>query len=252
MEKEFTALDEHLRELRKRLIRVAAVFVLLTLGGLYIAGPLIRYLTVSGPAAGIALNTFSPWDSIQIYMQVSFFIGLAFSLPYALLELWLFVKPGLKPLEQKAAIFYIPLAAFLFAAGFAFAYLIVFPMAFYFTSSVTKSLGFMQTYGIAQFFSFMFNILLPVALLFELPVVVLFLTKIRVLNPYWLKKIRKAAYLVLIIIAASMTPPDVISDILVAAPLIGLYEVSIFLSWSVYKKQQRLEEGMKAEKLKAG
>jgi sec-independent protein translocase protein TatC len=92
-------------------------------------------------------------------------------------------------------------------------------------------------YGAAQYFTFMFNIIIPMSLLFELPVVVMFLTKLRILNPQRLKKMRRLAYLILIIIATMVTPPDFISDILVSVPLIGLYEVSIALSARVYRKQ---------------
>jgi sec-independent protein translocase protein TatC len=100
--------------------------------------------------------------------------------------------------------------------------------------------NFTTSTGIAQYFSFMFNIVLPMSILFELPIVVMFLTKIRVLNPQRLQKMRRVAYLLLIIIATMVTPPDLISDILVSVPLILLYEFSIFLSRLVYRKQLEL------------
>jgi sec-independent protein translocase protein TatC len=88
----------------------------------------------------------------------------------------------------------------------------------------------------------MFNILLPMAILFELPVVVMFLTKLRILNPARLKKLRRYAYLLLIVIATIVTPPDFISDILVAIPMIVLYEISIMLSARVYRDQQERDK----------
>lgn len=242
MQEETATLVEHLAELRKRIIWVLVVLVLAMIGGFFAAKPLIVYLMHTEPASSIVtLNTFSPWDAIRLYMQFSFAVGLAVTLPFALVQMWLFVKPGLTEIERKATLRYIPAAVVLFLAGFAFAYFIVFPMAFYFTTSVTRSLNLTETYGAAQYFSFMFNILIPMSLLFELPVVVMFLTKIRIVNPNRLKKMRRYAYLALVIVATFVTPPDLISDILVAIPLIALYEFSILLSARVYRKQQEYD-----------
>lgn len=240
MVQEHTAsLVEHLTELRKRLIWVVVVLVVAMIGGFFAAKPLLVYLMHAEPASSIiTLNTFSPWDAIRLYMQFSFAIGLVVTLPFTLTQIWLFVKPGLLPNEQKATLRYIPGAVLLFLLGLSFAYFVIFPMAFYFTSTVTRSLSLTETYGAAQYFSFMFNILLPMALLFELPVVVMFLTKLHILNPARLKKLRRYAYLVLVVIATVVTPPDFISDILVAVPMILLYEISIWLSARIYKAQQ--------------
>lgn len=235
--KDEMVLLEHLGELRKRMIGVLLMFVISLAAGLFLAEPVLSYLKSVPPATGISLNAFSPWDSINIYLQVAFVFAVAFSLPFTLYQLWAFVKPGLRMEEQKATLKYIPGAAILFVAGLSFAYFVVFPMAFNFTSMVTKRLELTETYGISQYFSFMFNILIPLSLLFELPVVVMFLTKIRVLNPKRLQKMRRYAYLLLVIVATLVTPPDFISDILVAVPLILLYEISVLLSRLVYRKQ---------------
>jgi sec-independent protein translocase protein TatC len=110
-------------------------------------------------------------------------------------------------------------------------------MAFNFTTSVSRSLGLVETYGVMQYIQFLFNILIPISLLFELPLVIMFLTKLRILNPIRLRKMRRIAYFVMVLIGTIITPPDVISDVLVSIPLLLLYEISIFLSTSVYKKQ---------------
>ncbi|RKN82277.1 twin-arginine translocase subunit TatC [Paenibacillus ginsengarvi] len=243
MQDNTASLVEHLTELRKRLIWIVAVLVVAMIGGFFAAKPIIVYLMHSEPASSIiTLNTFSPWDAIRLYMQFSFAIGLVVTLPFTLTQLWLFVRPGLLDHEKKATLRYIPGAVLLFLLGLSFAYFVIFPMAFYFTSNVTQSLSLTETYGAAQYFSFMFNILLPMALLFELPVVVMFLTKLRILNPSRLQKLRRYAYLVLVVIATVVTPPDFISDILVAIPMILLYEVSIMLSARIYKKQLEMDK----------
>jgi sec-independent protein translocase protein TatC len=228
---------DHFGELRKRIIWILIVFITAMIAGLILAGDLVVYLKNAEPADGIAWNVFSPWDSITIYMQVAFVLGLAVTLPFLIYQLWAFVKPGLKPREQLATIKYIPLAFLFFLAGLAFAYFVVFPLAFSFTESISKYLSLTETYGITQYFSFMFSILIPVSLLFELPIVVMFLTKIRILNPARLRAARKLSYLILVVVATMITPPDLISDLLVAVPLIVLYELSVWMSAIVYRKQ---------------
>ncbi|MDF2815070.1 MAG: preprotein translocase subunit TatC [Paenibacillus sp.] len=239
MSGEAASLVDHLTELRKRIIWVLVVLVVSMIGGFFAAKPMILYLVSVEPAASLhmPLNTFSPWDAIRIYMQFAFAIGLVITLPFAMYQFWLFVKPGLTELEHKSTLRYIPATVLLFLIGLSFGYFIVFPMAFYFTSSVTQSLGLTETYGISQYFTFMFNIILPMSILFELPILVMFLTKLSILNPIRLRKMRKLAYLILIIIATFVTPPDFISDILVSIPLIILYEISVLLSGVIYRKQ---------------
>ena len=228
---------EHLTELRKRLIWVILILGITMFVGFAVARPIILYLRSIEPASGMEWNVFSPWDTIRIYMQVAVMVSFAATLPVILYHLWAFMKPGLKENEQRATLIYIPFAFLLFLAGLAFGYFVVFPLAFYFTTVLTSALGLTETYGVAQYFSFMFNILLPVSLLFELPVVVLFLTRIRILQPNLLTKFRKVAYLLLLIIGALITPPDVISALIVAVPMILLYEFSVLLSKWLYGKQ---------------
>lgn len=237
MQNENMSLIEHITELRKRVIAVLAVLVITMIAGLFLASYVIDFIKSVEPAKSMAWHAISLWDGIRIYMQFAFGISLVITVPFTLYQLWAFVKPGLKVHEQKAALRFVPFSAILFIVGVAFAYGVVFQMAVYFTSKVNRSLGLTEIYGVSQYFSFMFNILIPVSLLFELPVVVMFLTQIRVLNPKVLKKLRRVAYLILVVIGTAITPPDFISDMLVAIPLILLYEFSVFLSGRIYRKQ---------------
>jgi len=231
------ALVEHITELRKRILLVFAVLVVTMVGGLFAADYLLAYMKSQPPANTISWHALSLWDGIRIYMQFAFVVSLVVTLPFTFYQIWAFVKPGLKEHEQKATVKYVPFSGILFLAGLAFSYFVVFRMAVFFTSKVNRSLNLVETYGISQYFSFMFNIVIPVALLFELPIVVMFLTKIRVLNPIRLRKLRRYAYLLLVVIGTMITPPDFISDVLVAVPLIALYEFSVMLSGVVYRKQ---------------
>jgi sec-independent protein translocase protein TatC len=231
------SLVEHLGELRKRIMWVLVVLVVGMVGGLICAKPIIRYLKNIPPADSISWNVFSPWDALRLYMNFGLAVGILITLPVILYHIWAFVKPGLREAEQKASIIYIPYAFLLFLGGLSFGYWVVFPMAFYFTSSISRSLEITEMYGAAQYFTFMFNIILPLAIVFEMPIVVMFLTKIRLLNPKRLHKFRRYAYMLLVILATVITPPDAISAILVALPLIVLYEFSVFMSGFIYRKQ---------------
>lgn len=232
-------LVQHLGELRKRIIWVVVVLVICMVAGFVIAKPIISYL--KDAATDINLNAFSPWDAVRIYVNVAFIFSLVISLPFTLYQVWAFVKPGLKPKEQKASLAYVPFAFFMVLLGLSFGYFVVFPLAFLFTSTITASLDITETYGLSQYFSFMFNIILPLALIFQLPVVVMFLTKLKILNPKLLKKVRKFAYFILVVLGALVTPPDAITALIVAVPMILLYEFSVFLSKRVYSKQQETD-----------
>lgn len=238
---------DHLGELRKRIIWTLIVLVLTMIVGFFIAQPTILYLKSVEPASNIEWNVFSPWDSLRIYVNVAFIFALLVSLPFTLYQVWSFVKPGLRPQEQKASIVYIPFAFLLCLSGLAFGYFLVFPLAFFFTSTISGALQLTETYGISQYFSFMFNILIPLSLLFQLPIVVMFLTKLRILNPKILSKFRRYAYFILLIVGAVITPPDMISALIVTIPMIVLYEFSIMLAKIIFRKQQAEDEAREAE-----
>ncbi|MBJ6360207.1 twin-arginine translocase subunit TatC [Paenibacillus sp. GCM10012307] len=236
---------EHIGELRKRLIAVLFVFVIGLVIGVVVAKPAYDFLMSREPLNGLPLHTFSLWDGIGIYMKFAMVIALVLTLPFTFFQIWAFVKPGLGGQEQKATLKYIPFTVIMFVIGLAFSYFVVFPMAYYFTTEVARQLNLIETYGVIQYLTFMFNIIIPISLLFELPIVIMFLTKLRILNPLLLKKKRRIAYFVMVLTGTLITPPDVISDIMVAVPLIILYEFSVFLSSRVYRKQ--LEQQAKWE-----
>lgn len=240
------SLVDHLNELRTKVAWVLAVLVLSLIIGFIAAQPIILFLKSVPPASDIAWNVFSPWDSIRIYVNVAFVFAVVISLPFTLFQLWSFIKPGLRKEEQRASLLYIPFAFLLCLCGLAFGYFIVFPLAFFFTSMITGRLDLIETYGIAQYFSFMFNIILPLGLLFELPIVIMFLTKLRLLNPKLLIKFRRYAYFILLILSAMITPPDVISAVTVTIPMIILYEISLYLAKIVYRKQQEADTAREA------
>ncbi|MFC4811688.1 twin-arginine translocase subunit TatC [Paenibacillus sp. GCM10023250] len=238
MSEETMSILGHLSELRTRIWRILAV-VLASLGvGLYVSPKVLRYLKSVPPGSEMTWNVFSPWDGIRMYMTIAVAFALLVSLPFILFQLWGFVKKGLHPAERAAALRYVPYSVLCFLIGIAFGYRIVFPMSYAFTSRITRSMELVETYGVAQYFGFMFNIILPLAIAFELPVVVMFLTKIGVLTPAALHKMRRYAYLILVVVASLISPPELISHLMVFVPLVLLYEISVLLSRVVYGRRR--------------
>ncbi|MFT9848883.1 twin-arginine translocase subunit TatC [Aneurinibacillus sp. REN35] len=236
-------LVEHLGELRRRLIWVALIFVVAFIVGFAYAEPVVQYFQKD---AGVKWHVFGIPDGLRVYMQFAFVIALVITLPFILYHVWRFITPGLRPHERKAAgIFIIP-AFLLFLAGLAVGYYLVFPMIITFMVKFSSTLGAEETFGLAQYFGFMFNIVIPLALLFELPIIVMFLTRLRILNPMRMRKMRGYSYLALVIVASLISPPDFISHLSVFLPLVILYEISVVISRIIYRKQ--LKEDAKWEK----
>ncbi|MDW0110476.1 twin-arginine translocase subunit TatC [Sporosarcina aquimarina] len=253
MEERTLTIIEHIEEIRKRLITIVVFFAVSVIGGFLLAKPLIKFLQSNGPAADLPLNAFNVIDPIAIYLKVVVFIGIIIILPIIMYQFWAFVSPGLLDTERRVTLSYIPFAFFLFLSGIAFSYFVLLPYVIQFMETLSADLGITQTIGINQYFSFLFQILLPFGFVFQLPVVLLFLSRLGFLNPNVLTKFRKVAYFVLFVIAAFITPPDLVSHLFVTLPLFLLYEVSIIIARVGYKKflkaeQLRIKEEEEAER----
>lgn len=231
-DKELNIID-HLDELRKRLIITAvAFFIFFIVSFIYVEK--IYYWFVKD--LNFELMVLGPSDIIWIYFMLSGVVAIAATIPVIALQLWMFVKPALRPNEVKVTLSYIPALFILFIGGLAFGYFVIFPTILQFLIELGEGM-FITSFTAEKYFSFVFNMTIPFAFLFELPVVTMFLTSIGIINPYVLQKLRKYAYFVLVVIAVSITPPDFMSDFLVTVPLLLLYEVSISLSKIVYKRK---------------
>ena len=238
-------LVEHLTELRKRLIIVATTFILSLALGFWIAPKTLNFIKQQPTAAHVEWNVFGYTDGLMIYVKCALILAILITLPIAMHQIWLFVKPGLLEKEARGTIYFIPVSFFLFLAGISFSYFILFPLMLNFMSSINDSIGAIETYGMQQYFTFMFNLIIPVGIVFELPVIILFLTKLGIITPDLLRKMRKVSYFILVVVGVSITPPDFISDFIIVVPLLLLFEISILVSSWSYKKQlakQALEE----------
>ncbi|MCM3241030.1 twin-arginine translocase subunit TatC [Heyndrickxia oleronia] len=232
---------EHISELRKRLFVIVVFFILAVIVSFFLSQPLIRYLQESDLAKEITMNAFRLTDPFKVFMEMTLYLALVIILPVILYQLWAFISPGLYEKERKVTLSYIPAAVLLFLAGIAFSYFILFPLILKFMMQLSSQMNINPVIGINEYFSFLFQITLPFGLLFELPIVVLFLTRLGIITPMFLAKVRKYAYFLLIVLAAFITPPDVMSQIVVAIPLMILYEISIWLSKIGYRKSKAAE-----------
>jgi len=236
MSKNDMALIGHFEELRKRLIIILGAFMVLFILAFVYVQDIYQWLVQD---LEVQLAILGPSDILWVYLMLSCVVAISGSIPIAAYQIWLFVRPALKDTERKVTLAYIPSLFLLFIVGISFGYFIIFPIVFEFLLSMSEGM-FMTFFTTEKYFTFLLHMTLPFGFLFELPVVIMFLTSLGVLNPYRLQKIRKYSYFVLIVTAVLITPPDFLSDILVVIPLIFLYECSVLLSKVVYKRKQKL------------
>lgn len=236
-------LVQHFEELRKRIIITLVVFLLsLVLAFIYVQD--IYHALVKDLPFKLAL--LGPSDILLVYLMIASVVAIAATTPVAAYQTWLYVRPALTLKERKVTIAYIPALFILFLLGISFSYFILFPLVLNFLMSLSNEM-FTTFFTTEKYFRFLLNMTLPFGFLFELPVVIMFLTSLGIINPYRLQKIRKYAYFILIVVSILITPPDFLSDILVIIPLLILYESSISLSKFVFKRKHK-EDSNKAIK----
>ena len=185
------------------------------------------------------LISLKPTQQLMNSIWSSFILGIILSFPYLLWELWRFISPGLTLKEVRNSRGFIFVASLLFFLGIAFSFYIIAPISIHFLYNYQITDLIQNNFTMDSHIGLVTNMLLGVSILFELPVLVFFLTKIGLITPAFLKKYRKHALVVVLIVAAIITPPDVASQIIVAIPIVILYEVSIKVSKIVIKKQQK-------------
>jgi len=230
----------HLEELRKRLvicaIAIGVGFIISYIFAKQLFSYLVLPLTKVLPDDSRLIFTNLP-EMFIAYIKVALVAGVILALPIIFYQLWMFLAPALFQKEKKYIIPFVLFSSILFAAGALFGYLVVFPYGFkFFVSFATEDIQALPS--VKQYFSFAIRLLLAFGLVFEMPVVVLFLTKIGLITPDSMKKFRKFAILCAFILSAILTPPDVATQLMMALPIIILYEISIFLSKAIYRKKE--------------
>jgi sec-independent protein translocase protein TatC len=260
---------QHLEELRWHLVRSALVVVVLAITAFclndfvfdtVIFGPLqqnfisYRALCALGYKIGAGdvmcmtvptqhLQTLSASEQFFNHMWISFLCGIIIGFPFILWELWKFVSPALKDKEIGPVRVFVVIASFLFIVGICFGYFLLFPMSYNFLINYKVSAsGIVQTNNtFDDYISLISTMTLVSGIIFEMPILVYFLTRMTLLTPQFMRKYRKHAVIVILIAAAVITPsPDVTSQMVVAIPMYLLYELSVFVSaWAI--KKHKLE-----------
>ena len=228
----FEELKPHLVELRKRLfISVMTVIVMFVVCFSFwnqildfIIAPLQN--TLPDNQKMVFLEVQEPFF---VAMKVAFFTGFLFSLPIIFWQFWLFVAPGLYENEKKYVIPFVISATFMFLVGAAFCYYVVVPIGFAFLINFGQQL-FSAMLNIGGYVGFFTKLVIAFGIAFELPVITFFLAKLGLVDDKMLKNSFRYAIVVIFIFAAIMTPPDILSQFLMAVPLIGLYGLSIYIA----------------------
>ena len=265
-EKEMSFL-EHLEELRWHIIRsILAILVFMILAfifknvifGKVILGPknpdfitnrLLCQLGEYFNTTALCINT-KPLNLINIKMSgqltthitVSMVAGLILAFPVILWEFWQFFKPALRPNEARYAQGAVFAASMLFFTGVLFGFFMLAPLSIHFLSSYEISEDVVNQINVRSYIGTLTSICLATGLVFELPIIAFFLTKIGIITPKFMRTYRKHAIVVIFILSAIITPPDVFSQTLVAIPLLILYEVSILISARVMKQKEKDRE----------
>lgn len=238
-------LTHHLGELRKRLT-YSLIFVMVIFGFCYwknsyiydfVRAPVLPYLGDMNQLTILRLT-----EGFLTQLKLCLMAAVFFSMPFILFQLWKFIAPGLYRNERRYLVGFVVSASVLFVGGAAFAYYMVFPLGFKFFLSISGDWGVTGSLSISWYLSFVAKLLLAFGIVFELPVVIFFLSKIGIIKTETLKKYRKYAYVGIVTLSAIITPPDVISQIMMSIPLIILYELSIWITKVFGPKKNILED----------
>ena len=254
---------EHLDELRWHLVRsIAAVLVLAIVAFIFkdfifnriILAPmrddflttrylcdLANYVNVSALCldnSKLEIINIRMSGQFLTHMYISIMAGVILAFPYILHEIWKFIEPALKPKEQSYSGGAVLVCSVLFLTGVLFSYFLIVPLTINFLGTYQVSEAVANNVSLSSYISTVVSVSLSVGIVFELPVFVFFLSKVGILSPEFLKKNRKYTLVILLVLSAIITPPDIFSQIMVVIPLLALYELSIVISRKVYKKQK--------------
>ena len=239
-------LSGHLRELRNRLVVCLVCLIISFLVGLHFAPQLVDFLTDIGKTYGYTYVYIAPQELLMEYFFVALIAGVCVTLPLILYNIWAFVQPGLKKNENMLFLSAMFFGLICFIIGIIFAYRIMLPFMLYFLIDISKGSGITPSISVQNYLTFLLTIFMIFGIVFELPVVSVLLTQMGLLKIKWMKQGRRFIIVVIFFVAAVITPPDIVSQIMVAIPMIGLYELSIIIS-SLLLRLRRKKKDNRAE-----
>jgi len=228
---------DHIEELRWRIIYSLIGVLVFTIAAWIFIDPIIEVILLK-PArdANASLQNLRPFGQLFLYIQVAIIVGIIASLPNIFYQLWQFIAPALKKREQKYIIWIVFFSTFCFLSGIAFAYFVMLPLTMKFAAQFGTA-EIANEFAIDEYMSIIISVMLAAGLVFELPMVSFFLSKLGILTPKFMRTYRRHAIVIILVLAAFLTPgADPVSQVILAVPLVLLYEISIFISKISSKK----------------
>lgn len=233
---------EHLDELRIRLLRCLVSIVVSLAVCWNWSGEILHFIMQPLRAAypKVTFITTGPTEGFSLHVKAAFFAGVFLAAPFVLYQVWAFISPGLYAQERRHVVPFVGLGSLFFVVGGAFGHLVLFPATFRFLGQYTT--GDIQYFPrLSEYFSFYFWFVVGLGLVFQLPVIILVLSRIGLVTPRFLIRNFKFAVLVAFIVSAVITPSgDVVNQTMLAAPIIGLYLLGVVVAW-VFGRGRRAE-----------
>lgn len=235
-EKEMTFI-EHLEELRWRIIySLIGIIIGTIVSWIFIDFLVEEILLRPARISGVSLQNLKPFGQIFLYFQIALITGLIISIPNVFYQFWKFISPALRKNERKYILAIVIFTTICFLAGIAFAYFVMLPLALSFAVQFgTQTIK--NEFAVDEYMSIIISVMLAAGLVFELPMLSFFLSKLGILKPSFMRKYRKHSIVIIMIAAAILTPgTDPVSQVILAVPLVLLYEISILVSKFSQKK----------------
>ena len=224
------AFIDHLEELRWRILKSLGSILVMAVLTFNFADYLVYILTAPADNRGIGLQTLTPQGMFILKWNLAIIGGFILSIPVITIQIWKFVSPGLYNRERKILLPLILTVFLCFILGAIFAYMVILPFSLnFFASMVTDNVQ--NNFSINYYFSFVLALIIGSGVIFEMPVASFLFSSIGIITPSFLRRFRREAIMVTVILAAIITPPDPISLIIMSIPMVILYEISILVSW---------------------
>jgi len=232
------SLTGHLTELRNRILYILGAILAAFLGAYFFSNELLAI--AQRPIAGQKLVFLSPTEAFFAHIKVSFFCSVFVSLPVILLQIWRFCAPGLRDREKRYAAPFVFFSTLSFIAGALFCYFLILPYGLAFLLSFATD-ALTPQISIGFYISFAFKLILTFGLVFEVPVLTVLLVRLGVITPAFLSRNRGYVCVGAFVMAALLTPPDVVTQALLAGPIIVLFEISILVSKVIVRRKKKRE-----------
>ncbi len=236
---------DHLEEFRKRLIIVLVAHLIVMLLAFSQSGRILKLLMELNPQ--MHLIFIQPSEIMIVYIEIAIVIAFVICFPLTIYHIWAFISKGLFSNEKRLVKVALGLGFIFFILGVTFAYNMVIPVSLQFFTRIAID-EVSPMISVKSYISFILSILIAMGIVFNIPSFVYVGTKLGILTPDMLKEHSKILIVIIFIAAAIITPPDVVSQIMMAVPMIGLLQLSIFISKKVYKEESKDEEGLNLEK----